>query len=80
MKENEPVISSRSMLTDSEYEKYWRIVVTFLRTNPSIRNQQLRGISDIGYDKAINFFKRATTEKRLTRKGSSGGTHYVLPK
>ena len=73
-------IGSRTSLTDSQYKQYWRIIAAFLRKNPSIRNRQMREISDIGYDQAISFFNRATSEKRLVRKGKSGGTHYVLAK
>ena len=53
-------------------------VKAFLAENKTIRNQQLREITGIGYDQAIAFFNRATTEKRLLRKGVSSGTHYVL--
>ena len=65
-------------LTDEQYELCWKVVKAFLSENEMIRNRQLREISGIGYDQAIRFFKRATTEKRLVRKGEGGSTKYVL--
>ena len=65
-------------LTDGQFESCWKTTKAFLSKNKTIRNQQLREITGIGYDQAIGFFNRAVSEKRLLRKGVSSGTHYVL--
>lgn len=69
---------STRKLTEEEFESCWETAKVFLSKNKTIRNQQLREITCIGYDQAIAFFNRAVTEKRLLRKGVSSGTHYVL--
>jgi hypothetical protein len=66
-------------LTDDQYNRCLKEVVTFLEKNSKILNRELREISGIGYDQAIRFFKRATEDNRLVRKGTSSSTHYVLP-
>lgn len=65
-------------LTNEQFESCWSIAKAFLSKNKTIRNRQLREIAGIGYDQAIDFFNRAVSERRLIRKGVSGGTHYVL--
>ena len=75
----EPQKEHPTSLTDEQYNRCLKEVVVFLAKNPKIRNRELREISGIGYDQAIRFFKRATEDKRLVRKGSSSSTHYVLP-
>ena len=66
---------------DNKQFKYcWKLVASYLKNNPEIRNRQFRKLTGLGYDQAIYFFKRATTEKRLARIGTSSATHYVLPK
>ena len=54
------------------------VALCFLKQNTSIRNRELREVTGIGYDQAINFFNRAVLEKSLVRKGSTSGTHYIL--
>lgn len=70
----------RTQLNDKQYNHCWKLVERFLQKNGSIRNREFREITTLGYDQAINFFKRATTEKRLIREGTSSATRYVLPK
>jgi hypothetical protein len=53
------------------------VALNFLKANASIRNRDIRNVASIGYDQAIHFFNRAIAEKRLVRKGSGSGTHYV---
>ena len=65
-------------LTNEQYDRCWKLAEAFLFKNRTIRNQQLRQIAGVGYDQAIEFFKRAVTEKRLVRKGVGSGTKYVL--
>jgi hypothetical protein len=65
-------------LTNEQYDRCWRVAEAFVRKNESIRNKQLREVVGIGYDQAIGFFNRAVSEKRLVRRGTSSGTHYVL--
>jgi hypothetical protein len=71
---------SRTRLSDKTYERCMAATIRFLDKNPSIRNRELREITGIDYDQAINFFNRAIFENRLIRKGQSSGTHYVRPK
>lgn len=73
---NEP---SRSRLSEGDFEKCIAAAVTYLKTNPSIRNKEIREVAGIGYDQAIHFFNRAIAEKRLLRVGSGSGTRYVMP-
>jgi len=72
--------SVQTKLTDSQFEKCMGIALHYLKSNPFIRNRDIRAVGLIGYDQAIHFFNRAITEKRLTREGSGGGTQYVIPK
>jgi hypothetical protein len=65
-------------LTDEQFAHCWEVAEVFLKKTASIRNRQLREISGIGYDQAIDFFNRAVDEKRVVRLGSGSGTHYVL--
>jgi hypothetical protein len=73
-----PAGHPRTKLTDSEYKRCLKVVERSLRTNQSIRNRELREATGMNYDQAIAFFKRATSERRLVRRGSAGGTRYVL--
>jgi hypothetical protein len=73
-------VKKREQLTDKQYQHGWKIVEDYLRKRPSIRNRQFREITGLSYDQAINFFKRATTERRLERVGHASATHYVLQK
>ena len=71
--------SSRSRLSDRHFEECMALAVSYLKTNSSIRNREIREVASIGYDQASHFFNRAIAEKRLVREGSGSGTHYVLP-
>jgi hypothetical protein len=71
--------NSPTKLTDSQFEKCMGIALLYLKSNPSIRNRDIRAVASIGYDQAIHFFNRAIAEKYLVREGSGSGTHYVLP-
>ena len=73
-------IEHPTTLTTEQYVRCWSLAEAFLKKHGSIRNKQMREIAGIGYDQAIGFFKRATGEKRLTRKGTASGTHYMLKK
>jgi hypothetical protein len=65
-------------LTNEQYARCLEAAEKFVQKNGSIRNKQLREIAGVGYDQAIRFFKRATDENRLSRKGIASGTHYVF--
>jgi hypothetical protein len=71
--------SSRSRLSDRHFEECMAVAVSYLKTNSSIRNRDIREVASIGYDQAIHFFNRAIIEKRLVREGSGSSTRYVLP-
>lgn len=71
--------NSPTRLSDSQFEECMGIALLYLKSNPSIRNRNIRAVASIGYDQAIHFFNRAIAEKRLAREGSGSGTHYVLP-
>ena len=71
---------SPTRLSDLQFEECMGIALHYLKSNPFIRNRDIRAVAAIGYDQAIHFFNRAITEKRLTREGSGSGTRYVLPK
>ena len=75
---DKPEIERPTTLTSEQYARCWRLAEAFLEKHASIRNKQMREISGIGYDQAIGFFKKAVIEKRLTRRGTSSATHYVL--
>ena len=68
---------SRSSLSAAEYAQCVQIAADYVARNKSISNRELREAAGISYDQAIYFFKRATEEKRLFRKGKGSGTHYV---
>ncbi len=69
--------SQPRLLTDSQYAKCLSTTLAYLKQHGSIRNRQLRAETGITYDQAISFFKRATDELHVHRRGTSGGTHYV---
>ena len=69
--------NSPTKLSDSHFEECMGVALNFLKANASIRNRDIRDVAAIGYDQAIHFFNRAIAEKRLIRKGSGSGTHYV---
>ena len=69
---------SRTRLSEKTYSRCMAATLAFLERNPSIRNRELRQISSIDYDQAIDFFNRAIAKKSLVRKGKSSGIHYVL--
>ncbi|MFT5029627.1 MAG: putative HTH transcriptional regulator [Candidatus Binatia bacterium] len=71
--------SSPTKLSDSQFEECMGIALHYLKSNPFIRNRDIRAVASISYDQAIYFFNRAIAEKRLTREGSGSGTRYVLP-
>jgi hypothetical protein len=75
-----PEIEHPTTLTNEQFARCWNLAESFVKKNGTIRNKQMREVSGIGYDQAIGFFKRATSEKRLLRKGTASGTHYVLKK
>lgn len=80
MSTNKPEAEHPTKLTKEQYVRSWNLAEAYLEKHGRIRNKQMREISGIGYDQAIGFFKRATGEKRIVRKGTSSGTHYVLKK
>ena len=69
---------SRTKLSEDTFRRCMDGALCFLRQHASIRNRELREVSGIGYDQAVAFFNRAILEKRLVRKGSTSGTHYIL--
>ena len=74
-----PENNSPTRLSDSQFEECMVTALLYLKSNPSIRNRDIRAVASIGYDQAIHFFNRAIAEKRLVREGSGSGTRYVLP-
>lgn len=70
--------SQPRLLTDSQYAECLAASIAYLKQHGSIRNRQLRAVTGITYDQAISFFKRATNESQVMRRGTSSGTHYVL--
>ncbi len=70
--------SQPRLLTDSQYSECLFATLDYLKHHGSIRNRQLRAVTGITYDQAISFFKRATNESHVMRRGISSGTHYVL--
>ena len=69
----------KTKLSDSQFEECLGIALLYLKSNPSIRNRDIRAIASIGYDQAIHFFNRAIAGKHLVREGRGSGTSYVLP-
>jgi hypothetical protein len=67
-----------TILNNEQFTRCWKVAREFVYKNGSIQNKQIREVAGIGYDQAIGFFKRAVSEKRLIRRGSGGGTRYVL--
>ncbi|MGH6629318.1 MAG: hypothetical protein ACREB3_06275, partial [Burkholderiales bacterium] len=70
--------ASNTGLTEAQYAECWGLVLSYLRKHGSIQNKQFRVETGLGYDQAIRFFKRATTEKRLKREGIGSRTCYFL--
>jgi len=70
---------SPTKLTDSQFEECISIALLYLKSNPSIRNRDIRAAASISYDQAIHFFNRAIAEKHLIRQGSGSRTRYLLP-
>jgi hypothetical protein len=71
---------SPTRLSDSQFEECMGIALHYLKSNPFIRNRDIRAVGSISYDQAIHFFNRAIAEKRITREGSGSEARYVLPK
>jgi hypothetical protein len=69
----------KTKLSKAEYQRCLLVAERFLKTNTTIRNQQVRQETGIGYDQAIHFFNGAVADKRLVRQGAGSGTHYTLP-
>jgi hypothetical protein len=69
---------SRMGFSDRMYRHCLQKTRNYLKTNPFIRNRDLRHIAGIGYDQAIMFFNQALATKTLTREGISSGTRYRL--
>lgn len=65
---------SPTRLSDSQFEECMGIALHYLKSNPFIRNRDIRAVAAIGYDQAIHFFNRAITEKRLTRELGQAGS------
>jgi hypothetical protein len=67
------------MLSDDEFARCLELARAYAIENGCVRNRDLRELTKIGYDQASHFFSRAILENIFVRKGSGGGTHYVLP-
>jgi hypothetical protein len=77
---NAPVDNnSPTTLSDQQFEECMGVALNFLKSNPTIRNRDIRALASIGYDQAIHFFNRAIAENHLVREGSGSGTRYILP-
>jgi hypothetical protein len=74
----EQLTDSRMGFSDRMYRHCLQKARNYLKTNPFIRNRDLRHIAGIGYDQAITFFNQALAAKTLTREGISSGTRYRL--
>jgi len=69
--------SSRSTLSNDDYERCLQIAVEYMAQHQSIRNRQLRAITSLSYDQAIAFFNRAIEDNHIIRQGKGSGTYYV---
>jgi hypothetical protein len=67
-------------VTDQQYGMAVRLVDEFLSGHDSIRNRQLRAVSHLSYDQVIQVLGRMCSERRIEKRGSGGGTYYVLPR
>ena len=70
--------SSRTTLTDVQYDRAVVAATKHLSGGNVLRNRDLRRVTGLNYDQAIAFFKRATMEGRLSRRGRGAATNYVL--
>jgi hypothetical protein len=69
---------SMTTFSNEEYDRCLPIALDFVDQHGSIRNRQIREVTEISYDQAISFFNRAIEDKHLVRKGKSSGTYYVI--
>ena len=60
----------KTKLSQAGYQRCRLVAERFLKINITIRNQQIRQETGIGYDQAIHFFSRAVADKRLAREGT----------
>ena len=69
----------RTAITEEDYDRAFKLVATYLKEAPSIKNQILRELTGLNYDQAIKFFARAVRARALNKRGRGSGTHYVAP-
>ena len=50
-----------TVLNNEQFLYCCNVAEAFVRENGSIRNKQIREVAGIGHDRAIAFFKRATS-------------------
>jgi hypothetical protein len=66
-------------LSDEHVVCVGRQVETYLSTHSYITNRELRALSGITYDQAIDFFNRMVGCGKLERIGKASGTKYQAP-
>ncbi len=70
---------SRTVLTENEFTQVKEAVFPYFSRHESITNREIRELTNISYDQAINFFNRMVAQGHLKRVGKASGTKYVLP-
>ena len=67
----------RTSLPDELYQEVLVEVREYLNQHERVSNSVLRSLTGLNYDQAIKFFKRATTDGIVAKRGETSGTHYV---
>ena len=65
-------------LSDDEMQRVEQLVREYLDSHDSIRNYQLREITDLDHEQATCFLSRMVGSDKLERIGITSGTRYVL--
>ncbi len=68
----------KTKLTSEEISRFSGLVFEYINSHRSIRNRELRAISQISYDQAVHFFGEMVRRGVLKRIGTGSGTHYVF--
>ncbi len=68
----------KTKLTSEEIGRVRGLVFEYIKSHGSIRNRELRAVSQISYDQAIHFFGEMVRRGGLKRIGTRSGTRYVF--
>jgi len=68
----------KTKLTSEEISRFRGLVFEYIKTHGSIRNRELRAISQFSYDQATHFFSEMVRRGVLKRMGTRSGTRYVF--